>query len=134
MTKEQVNLQQQAVQSLTTLSRGMAQQQQQQMEKLVQANAVLKFINTSLSTQMATLMSQIQALQQQMANMNVGQPLPSAQGQGGGSAGKPHWQHSRYCWMHRHCLYTIKQCKSKAKGHQDKATVKTMMGGSTFNV
>ena len=40
----------------------------------------------------------------------------------------------RYCWTHGLVSYFGRDCKSKADGHQDNASFKNRMGGSTKGV
>jgi hypothetical protein len=40
---------------------------------------------------------------------------------------------SKYCWTHGACAHTGKQCRTKAAGHEDTATLLEKMDGSTKN-
>ena len=42
-------------------------------------------------------------------------------------------QPRKYCWTHGWCAHSSMDCKSKAEGHKDEATVENKMGGSTKN-
>jgi translation initiation factor 2B subunit (eIF-2B alpha/beta/delta family) len=39
---------------------------------------------------------------------------------------------SKYCWSHGACTHSSKECNRKKTGHQDDATFKNKMGGSTY--
>ena len=40
----------------------------------------------------------------------------------------------QYCWTHGWCAHHGRQCRNKADGHKDAATITNCMNGSTKNV
>ena len=43
-------------------------------------------------------------------------------------------QPNRYCWSHGFCYHPGTKCKNKKEGHQDTATITSIMGGSSYKV
>ena len=42
--------------------------------------------------------------------------------------------HTKYCYSHGLCNHTSKKCRNKKEGHNDDATLKNRMGGSSLAV
>ena len=49
----------------------------------------------------------------------------------GGSGYRKRKNTSKYCWSHGACAHSSADCNNKKRGHQDEATLKNKMGGST---
>ena len=41
---------------------------------------------------------------------------------------------SKYCWTHGLCHHHSKDCRTKADGHKDNATLDNRIGGSSKNI
>jgi hypothetical protein len=85
---------------------------------------------------MAMIMQQqAQILQLLAAHRNEGKP-PNPRGRGaardtGGTQTPQVRKTDLYCWTHGHCAHTSSDCYMRKPGHQEAATAKSRMGGST---
>jgi hypothetical protein len=78
---------------------------------------------------------QEQILQLLAAHRNEGKP-PNPRGRGtardaGGTQTPRVRKTDLYCWTHGHCAHTSRACHLRKPGHQEAATAKSRMGGST---
>ena len=66
--------------------------------------------------------------------VNNSNPAPSRPRQGQNRSGRRNPNQCKYCWTHGLCNHLGIECRSKAEGHKDTATLENRMGGSTKNV
>ena len=69
--------------------------------------------------------------QQEEALKNITNHAETNNGGSGGSGYRKRRNTTKYCWSHGACAYSSADCNNKKQGHQDEATFKNKMGGST---
>ena len=69
--------------------------------------------------------------QQEQALRDITNHSRTNNGGSGGSSYCKRRNTSNYCWSHGACAHSSADCNNKKRGHQDEATFKNKMGGST---
>ena len=106
---------------------------------LVGTDDVTPSVNSTVSDlTLQTLQKQMEMMQSmmtQMSQMTTANSTPSSKRKQNSRAQQPRNQYqSKYCWTHGLCHHLGKDCRTKAEGHKDEATVENRMGGSTKNI
>ncbi len=94
--------------------------------------------STVLVLTLQTIQKQMEIMQSMMAQMNKmtnNSHSNSTNRPKNSCAQQPRNQYqSKYCWTHGLCHHHSKDCRMKANGHKNEATVDNRMGGSSKNL
>jgi len=108
---------------------------------LVATEEMTPSINSTVSDiTLQTMQKQIDMMQNMMQQMYQFPPQPSNEGytnqrRSNAKANQPRNQfQSKYCWTHGLCHHHSKDCRTKADGHKDNATLDNRRGGSSKNI
>jgi hypothetical protein len=112
---------------LTEVANAVSQSQTEQQQLTEQ----LRQMQTMLSTMQGQLL-QHQSNSGRVSRRNGGGRGRRDSGRGSGRAWVP--DTSKYCWTHGACAHQSADCRTKATGHQDAATLSNKMDGSTRNL
>ena len=108
---------------------------------LVGTDSVTQSVNSTVSDlTLQSLQKQMELMQNMMHQMSQ-MTAPSSNTRNStrrsrnARAQQPRNQYqSKYCWTHGLCHHTSNDCRSKADGHKDDATIDNRMGGSNKNI